>query len=157
MPWPKRYWKIGQTRRPLALGEAASDRLLDDDVEAGLERVDRLGLVQPRGRADVDDVEIALEQPLEPVDGGGDGELRRHRLPALGVDVAERRDLVQVGELPVALDVRGADARPDDSDLQPPHRFSAPSATPRMISRWKARKTANTGTSDRADMAKSSP
>ena len=66
-------------------------------------------------------------------------------------------DLVHVGERLVGLDVRGADAGADDADPEAPHRFRAPSATPRMIRRWKARKTTKTGTSDRADMAKSSP
>ena len=90
-------------------------------------------------------------------DCGGDGEPPRDRGAAHGVDVAERRDLVHVGERLVGLDVRGADPGADDADPEPAHRFRAPSATPRMIRRWKARKTTKTGTSDRADMAKSSP
>ena len=103
------------------LGEAAGHRLLDDHVEAGLERRDRLRLVQARGRADVDDVEVAVEQRLKPVDGRRDAEPLGDGVGAGGVDVAERRNLVHLRQRLVGLDVRGADARADDADLQPGH------------------------------------
>ena len=80
MPFAKRYWKIGETRLPdlplqlgerVGLGERARERLLDDDVAAGEQRLARLREVQRRGRADVDDVEIELEQRVEVGDDVG--------------------------------------------------------------------------------------
>ena len=46
------------------LGEALRHRLLDDDVEARLQRRDRLLLVHAGRRADVDDVEVVALQEL---------------------------------------------------------------------------------------------
>ena len=72
--------------------------------------------MQARGRADVDEVEVAGEEILQAGDSGGDAELAGDGRGAPGVDVAEDGDLVEVGERLVALDVRGADAGADDAD-----------------------------------------
>ncbi len=107
MPWPKRYWKIGETRAAgrglgrgegVELGEAAGDGLLEDDVAAGGEGGDGLRDVQVRRGADVDEVEVAGEEVVEGGDGGRDAVLAGDGGGAGGVDVAEDRDLVEVGE-----------------------------------------------------------
>ena len=99
MPWPKRYWKIGETRRPerglgggegVELGEAAGDGLLEDDVEAGGEGGDGLRDVQVRRRADVDEVEVAGEQVVVGGDGGRDGVLARRRPAARAASMSQR-------------------------------------------------------------------
>ena len=86
-PWPKRYWKIGADAPAggglgggdgVELGEAlappASRRRRGSRPPA---RRCACGLVQARGGADVDDVEVAREEVVERGDRGGDGELRR--------------------------------------------------------------------------------
>ncbi len=131
-PWPKRYWKIGADAPAggglgggdgVDLGEALGHRLLDDDVEAGA-RAPRCACAwcRPEG---VQMSMMSRSRAEQLVERG-----RRSRgcrtAPATaraagGVDVAERRDLVHLGQRLVGLDVRGADPRADDADLEPRH------------------------------------
>ena len=109
------------------LGEALRHRLLHDDVIARRQRRQRLRLVQPRGGANIDDVEVARQQVVERADRCGDAEPRRDLRAASGVDVAEHRHLVHLWQRLVGLDVRGADPRADHADLEPGHGRAPPS------------------------------
>ncbi len=119
------------------LGEALAHRLLDDGMEARFERRDRLGLVQRRRGADVDDVEVAREKVVQPLQRRGDAELLRHRPAARRVDVAERGHFVEIGQGGIAFDVRSADPGADDADPEAGH--AAAPFSMGMARRWAAR------------------
>ena len=60
--------ELGQRVR---LGERAGERLLDDDVMPGAQRLPRLLVVQAGGRADIDDVEVAARNASKSVSAPG--------------------------------------------------------------------------------------
>ncbi len=90
MPWPKRYWKIGATRRPARAAVAASASISASERATGFstttskpasKRLHRLREMQ-RGRgADVDEVEIA----------GQHARRNRRRAPGWRTSPAPRR------------------------------------------------------------------
>ena len=101
-----------------AFGDAVGDRLLDVDVLARRDGVERHRLVPVIGGADDDRVDLPIVEDLAVVDNlhrSGPGDLRRLQQSRL-VDVAHRDHLVAGQLLEEVHQAAGAAARADDSD-----------------------------------------
>jgi hypothetical protein len=113
------------------LGERAGERLLADDLLAGLERRQHLLAMQPRRRAEIDDIDVRHAEEF--IKRGGaprDRESIGEPHPPRFVDIADRDHAKLVGVLPIPLgDVAAADAAANDADGEDPaiphHRSSA--------------------------------
>ena len=125
--------------RSAIAGAVAGDAGADDEADGGV--VEDLALVGDAPGLRVGLGEFGGEVVLGGVEGGEAAAGAEH-----GVDLAVDVVVVDAGDGEVEGFGHGC-----------AQRLRAPSATPRMIRRWKARKTTKTGTSESADMAKSAP
>ena len=101
-----------------AFGDAVGDRLLDVDVLARRDGVERHRLVPVIGRADHDGIDLTIVENLPVVDDlhrSGPGDLRRLQQSRL-VDIAHRDHLVAGQLLEEVHQAAGAAARADHSD-----------------------------------------
>ena len=105
-----------------ALLGGRGERLLDEDVLAGLERGEPERVVGADRRRDRDGVDRLVGEDLVELLAGADArEAPAHQLEAVRVAVADRRDLRALELEEVANEVRAPVTEPDDCDADGSH------------------------------------